>query len=200
VQTRLRYQGTGEQYVREEGWQEARLDRCPLHPALRPIRHGTYERKSPAGTKVARFLCPTGHTISLLPDFLCSRLSGTLDEVEAAAVADGGSRETAAAELRPEIGTAGGLRWLDRRRRYVRETIDVVRAHAPALIGEVVTLKEWRRVQGGAGVLAGLRAHEGLLSLLGLPVGLRPAPESSQNTEKAGAPVIPHETGADPPS
>ena len=43
-------------------------------------RHGTYMRKTPRGTRVARWYCPQSRTtFSLLPDCLAARLPGTLD-------------------------------------------------------------------------------------------------------------------------
>jgi hypothetical protein len=67
--------------LRKQGWLSATLPRCPLHPqgGCGFARHGTYERVSPPGTRVARWYCPEGHcTFSLLPDCLAARLSGTL--------------------------------------------------------------------------------------------------------------------------
>ena len=83
----LRYETglTGEGYVRAQAWRDARLDRCPNHPhgECSLARHGTYARKTPRGTQIARWYCPESHmTFSLLPDCLAARLPGTLDEVE----------------------------------------------------------------------------------------------------------------------
>ncbi|MEJ2325895.1 MAG: hypothetical protein P8Y25_03330 [Chromatiaceae bacterium] len=75
---------TGAEYVSQQAWQEASLPRCPLHPqdGCHFARHGTYERASPRGTRVARWYCREGRcTFSLLPDCLAARLSGTLSEV-----------------------------------------------------------------------------------------------------------------------
>ena len=47
-------------------------------------RHGTYARKTPRGTQIARWYCPESHTtFSLLPDCLAARLPGELDTLEA---------------------------------------------------------------------------------------------------------------------
>ena len=83
----LRYPSghTGESYVRARAWRDARLSRCPNHPhgGCSFARHGTYARKTPRGTRIARWYCPQSHTtFSLLPDFLAARLPGTLDELE----------------------------------------------------------------------------------------------------------------------
>jgi hypothetical protein len=76
---------TSEDSVRQKGWQQASLERCPLHlgGGCGFERHGTYERVEPTGIRVARWYCPTGKTsFSLLPDCLASRLGGSLDAVE----------------------------------------------------------------------------------------------------------------------
>ena len=83
----LRYQTglTGGQYVSEEAWRTARLDRCPNHPhgGCSFARHGAYERRRPAGTQIARWYCRESHTtFSLLPDCLAARLPGTLRRLE----------------------------------------------------------------------------------------------------------------------
>ncbi|MDE0442808.1 MAG: hypothetical protein OXL38_11875, partial [Gammaproteobacteria bacterium] len=72
---------SGEQYVKAQGWRHATLARCPNHPGggCSLARHGTYARKTPPGTRVARWYCPESHTtFSLLPDCLAARLPGTL--------------------------------------------------------------------------------------------------------------------------
>jgi hypothetical protein len=110
-------------YVRQKEWRGARLQRCPLHPgggcSLR--RHGTYERTSPQGIRVARWYCPEGRrTFSLLPDFLCVRLPGLLSSVETAVCAATlyGSIEAAADALRQDdVSLPSAVRWLRRRMR-----------------------------------------------------------------------------------
>ena len=83
----LRFQTglTSEQYVSAEAWRAARLDRCPNHPhgGCSLARHGTYERRTPAGTQIARWYCRESHTtFNLLPDCLAARLPGTLRRLE----------------------------------------------------------------------------------------------------------------------
>ncbi len=113
MQVRLATGLTSEEYVKQEAWRSARLERCPFHPegGCGLARHGTYARVSPAGCLIARYP-PARTTISLLPDFLCSRLTGTLAEVEAVvAVADAAPTQEAASEaLRPDIELPGALR------------------------------------------------------------------------------------------
>ena len=102
VQLRFQSGHTGEQYVRAEAWRDARLARCPNHPhgGCSLARHGTYERKTPRGVRVARWYCPESHTtFSLLPDCLAARLPGTLADLEAAvAVAEQAPSLAAAAD------------------------------------------------------------------------------------------------------
>ena len=86
LQLRFRTGLSGERYVKTRGWRRATLARCPNHPhGDCPLaRHGTYARKTPPGTRIARWHCPESHTtFSLLPDCLAARLPGTLAELEA---------------------------------------------------------------------------------------------------------------------
>ena len=106
VQLRFRTGLTGAQYVKAEGWRSASLPRCPNHlgGGCSLARHGTYTRKTPSGTHIARWYCPESHTtFSLLPDCLAARLPGTLAELEdAVATAERSpSVAAAAATLRP---------------------------------------------------------------------------------------------------
>ena len=118
----LRYETglTGERYVTAGAWRRVRLERCPNHPrgGCSLARHGTYERKTPPGTRVARWYCPESHTtFSLLPDCLAARLPGTLDALEAVVVAAEGARslEAAANELRRDaVELPGAMRWVRR--------------------------------------------------------------------------------------
>src|SRR5215813_2143055 len=64
---------TSDQYVTEQAWRTATLERCPLHPeeSCGFARHTTYSRVEPPGMQVARYYCRRGHTtFSLLPDCL----------------------------------------------------------------------------------------------------------------------------------
>ena len=98
---------TSEDCISQEAWREATLERCLLHPqgGCSFRRHGTYERKRPAGARVARWYCPQGHTsFSLLPDCLAARLPDPLIELEAVvAIAEQApSLEAAANTARPD--------------------------------------------------------------------------------------------------
>ena len=124
---------TGEQYVTDRAWRDARLERCPNHPhgGCSLARHGTYERKTPEGTLIARWYCRESHTtFSLLPDCLAARLPGTLDALEAAVAAaeKASSLEAAANEVRrpaedDDIGLPGAIRWVRRRLKLVHNVL-----------------------------------------------------------------------------
>ena len=57
-------------YMKQSGWQNARLTACPINPGgdCRLHRHGTYARKYPDGMRGARSYCRSCRkTFSLLP-------------------------------------------------------------------------------------------------------------------------------------
>ena len=132
VQLRFKTGLTGADYVTREAWREARLSCCPLHPrgGCGFARHGTYGRKSPAGTLIARWYCRQGHrTFSLLPDHLAARFPGTLSEIEqvVATVEQARSLEAAADALRSDpIMLASAVRWVRRRVGPVRRLLTVL--------------------------------------------------------------------------
>lgn len=129
VQLRFASGLTGEQYVTQEAWRLASLAACPLHPRGRCgfARHGTYERKRPAGARIARWYCPQAHTtIGLLPDCLAARFPGTLADIEQVVrAADAApSRERAADALRTDaVSLISAKRWLQRRIVHVRRAL-----------------------------------------------------------------------------
>jgi len=132
VQLRFETGLTGAEYVTREAWREARLSHCPLHPrgGCGFARHGSYERKTPAGTRIARWYCPQGHrTFSLLPDHLAARFPGTLSEIESvvATVEQASSLETAADTLRSDpVTLPSAVRWVRRRVAPVRTLLTIV--------------------------------------------------------------------------
>ena len=140
VQLRFATNLTSEQYVSQEAWRRASLDRCPLHPAggCGFKRHGSYGRSEPPGARVARWYCRTGRTtFSLLPDCLAAKLPGTLAELEqvVGAVEQAASVEAAADRLRPDIEWPGRQRWVRRRRWLLHTALVALIALVPEVFG-----------------------------------------------------------------
>ena len=184
----LRYETglTGERYVSEQAWRDARLERCPNHPhgGCSLARHGTYERKTPRGVRVARWYCPQSHTtFSLLPDCLAARLPGTLDDLEAVVVVaeEAGSQAAAANEVRcpsddDAIELPGALRWLRRRVDLVYDALARVIGLIPdKLAGCIATMSAVRERLNSDSALMALRGLvAGQLQTLPAPLGFQP--------------------------
>lgn len=125
-----------------------------------------------------RFLCPRrGSTVSLLPDCLAARVSGTLEAVEATVREASRARtlEEAANRLR-EPGTvqlAGAQRWLGRRRKWVRAALVTVKGLLPGRFeGTQPTLEAFGAELGSESVLRALRElASGHLTGLPPPLG-----------------------------
>lgn len=189
---------SAEEYVRQQAWKDARLDTCPLHPkgGCRFAGHGTYARKYPAGTKIARWYCADGHrTFGLIPDCLCSRLSGTLADVEAVVdlVEKSPSQNAAADHTRLDINLPGALRWIRRRLFLVKASLILLIEYFPHLFsGCMPDIPCFRDVLCFDHVLPALReiacSH---LHLLGPPVGFGDFPQKTRFQQR---------TGTDPPS
>ncbi len=206
VQLRFETGPAGAEYVNRKLWRLASLPHCPLHPhgSCGLARHGTYERKSPPGTRIARWYCRQGHrTFSLLPDHLAARLPGTLEQVEAAAAAAeaAASLQGCADALRPDpVALPAALRWLRRRVQPVRHLLALtVTLLAPLLQGCAPTLAALGpRLGVAAGeVLTRLRrvlaAH---LPALAAPLGFGP-----RHRGRAGAAGARQQhPGPDPPA
>jgi len=202
VQLRFDTGLTSEQYVTEQGWLRARLTRCPRHPrgGCGFARHGTYARKRPAGTRIARWYCPRAHcTWSLLPDPLAARFPGTLQELEdvVAAVECSRSLEEAADRLRPdEVSLPSALRWITRRVRLVRPLLGLLVGLLP-LLGGAPTVHAFRQRLACECVLLSLRANLALpLSALPRPLGFDPARRGGGESTK----VFQQHLGPDPPA
>lgn len=202
VQLRLATALTSEEYVRQKNWQQARLDRCPVHGAaecgLR--RLGTYGRVEPAGMRVARYYCAAAQTtFSLLPDCLAARLPGDLDEVErvVAAVEAAPSVEAAADKLRPGADLPGAIRWVRRRLSGVRAVLLALVTMSPEhLSGCAPTLHDVG-ARLGTPVLRQVRAQaERHLGALAAPVGFGHPPRPRTRRP----PPREHDPGPDPPS
>jgi hypothetical protein len=131
---------------------------------------------------VPRFRCATrGGTISLLPGFLASHVTGTLDAIEdAAAVAEDLTRADAVEVLRPAeaedaVTLPAALRWLLRRVAWVRDALTTLTTLLPALHGTAPTVTAMRVRLGTTSVLRTLRemAIEHVQALP-VPVGFAP--------------------------
>ena len=147
---------------------------------------GSYERKVPKPSRVARFYCaPCQITIGLLPDFYASRMPGLLDDIEeTVAVAEAGpSLEAAADSLRPaedeEAVTLGAaIKWVRRRVVAIHRVLATVIGLLPERFeGCGATIASFRDHLGTSHVLVALREilarH---LGALGRPLGLNGAP------------------------
>jgi len=202
VQLRFATTLTSTQYVNQQAWRDASLERCPLHPngGCSFARHGTYGRVKPPGTRIPRWYCPEGHrTFSLLADCFAARLTGTLSEVEAVvlAVEQAPSREAAADELRLDIELPGALRWIRRRLQAVYLALQLLRGLMPELFTTAwPTLRGFRACLGVEVALLALRevaaAH---LHTLPPPLGFRPPP--ARGGDPPG--YFQHRMGPDPP-
>ncbi len=201
----LRYETglTGEGYVRAEAWRDARLKRCPNHPhgGCSLARHGTYARKSPRGTKIARWYCPESHTtFSLLPECLAARFPGELDEVEAvvAHAEQAPSLAAAANELRRDaVELPGAMRWVGRRVRLVHHVLSIVIGLVPEYlvrcIAEVGAVRT--RLQTDTALRALRTLTDAQLRVLPAPLGFQP--HRLNTTNRLRAPQ--HKMGPDPP-
>jgi hypothetical protein len=148
---------------------------------------------------VARYRCPKARvTFSLLPDFLASRLRGTLIEVEEVVCRTEAARsvEAAASELRPDIELPGAVRWVRRRLGPVRSALVVIATLMPGTLPAVVDLPAVQAHLGTQCALMNLRGQaERYLGSIRWPLGLRPPREGGG---PRGGPRQ-HETGPDPP-
>lgn len=180
----------------------ASLSCCPLHPegGCGFARHGTYPRVTPLGTLIARWYCRKGHrTFSLLPDCLAARMSGTLEEVEAAvdAMEQAPTQAAAAEEIRPIIYLPGALRWMRRRVKGVYLFLHLLLGLFPDRFAvSSATLGAFRLCLGPDPVLPQLREiAKDHLSVLPPPLGfLPPAGGGGESQAPAQQP-----SGPDPP-
>jgi hypothetical protein len=203
MQLRFAAKVTSEEYIRQQGWREATLERCPLHPegGCGVRCHGSYGRKDPEGLRIARFYCWRGQTtISLLPDFAAARVSGTLAEVERVVEHAEGARTLAAAarDLRPELSDErSAFRWLRRLVRAVHSALTALVTSLPELFGtlpRIAALRE-RLGAGDRCVLSRLRAlGERMLPQLRAPLGFFRLRRVGSDDE----PQLQHKLGPDP--
>ena len=172
VQIRLKISLSLMEYVTQQGWVKARILRCPFHPqgGCGFHKNGYYERITPVPLKIARMYCPSSQaTIGLIPDFLASRVSGTLQAMEDAVVTyeSMGSIGVAADTVRPPgmvgedeepITLEATTRWLRRRVRWVTTTLVTVLGLFPDLFAGVSpTVQSFRGHLGTDSVMMDLR-------------------------------------------
>lgn len=188
--------------MKQQAWRRATLRRCPLHTTggCGFARHGTYQRLSPPGIRIARWYCPRDHcTFSLLPDCLAARLSGTLAEVEVVvrAVEQARSLEAACSNLRLDIELPGALRWVRRRVQAIHASLNTLKGLMPERFGGCEPrLYSFADHLGITGVLPVLRQIAApFLLQLPAPLGFRP------RSMRAGKPAcrFQHAMGPDPP-
>lgn len=117
----------------------------------------------------------------MLPDFLCSRVTGTLAEVEGVvATAEAASaREPASELLRPDIELPGALRWLGRRVRLVHAGLAAAIGLLPERLARCQpTVRSVRSALGAEVALICLRgAAAQHLGSLPPPLGFGPRPQ-----------------------
>ena len=201
MQIRFATDLSADEYVHQQAWKDAALDNCPIHSKGECgfTRHGTYSRQTPEGTKIARWYCPDGHsTFSLLPDCLCSRLPGSLIEVETAInkVENALSQEAAVYEFRIDVGLTGVLRWIRRRLFLIHTTLRLSTTLVPTLQYCQPRISSFKAALGAEYVLPALRMSAGpYLYVLPPPVGFGPRPQR----KKGKKPPFQHKTGTDPP-
>ena len=189
--------------VRAEAWCDATLERCPNHPhgGCSLASHGTYTRKTPPGTRIARWYCRESHTtFSLLPECLAARLPGELDTLEAvvAHAEQAPSLSAAADTLRTDpVELPGAMRWVERRVRLVQHVLTLVIGllpeHLARCIAEVGAVRIRPETETALRALRTLTDAQ--LPVLPAPLGFRPHRLGATNRN----PAPQHKMGPDPP-
>jgi len=179
---------SAKQYVQQRAWRFATLSQCPLHPqgGCGFCKNGTYPRKFPHGTKIARWYCADGHmSFSLLPDCLASRLSGSLIEVEdvLSKVKNSPGQEAAADHIRIDILLPGALRWIRRRIFLVKASLRMLIQLLPGLFADChLSILCFQSVLNVDYALPELRAvASSYLPVLPPPLGFGPLPEAKKS-------------------
>jgi len=150
--------------------------------------------------RVARWYCPKAQmTFSLLPDCMCARMGGSLDETErVVALSDTIGVEKAAMELRvDEVELPGALRWLRRRRQGVRAALLALITALPGQLGSVGEIDAVRSALNVPRALVALR-EIGAAHLHSLPAPLGFGRRVATRTKRGNRSQ--HETGTDRPS
>ncbi len=193
---------SADEYIRQQAWKDAELEKCPLHPngGCGFAGHGVYAREHPAGAKVARWYCSLGHmTFSLLPDCLSSSLCGTLVEVEdvVAEVENSSSQEAMARDFKLDVSLPCLLSWIRRRIFLVQVSLTMLITLVPDLFsGCEPTISSFRLALGVDYVLPELRRLAGdNIGSLPAPIGFGPRPnekkskKSISNTKREVTPL-----------
>jgi hypothetical protein len=153
---------------------------------------------------IPRWYCQPSHaTVSLLPDFAASRLPGTLGEIEEAASLfederkQGATVEQAAIEVRPDIESAGAIRWIRRRLRWVTNGLNLLVGIIPTvLVNCELSIGSVRTVLLTQSVLVRVREIAALqLPYASAPLGFGPLPGPGVRDSTG----VQHGTGLDPP-
>jgi hypothetical protein len=149
--------------------------------------------------QVARWYCPKAQmTFSLLPDCMCARIGGSLDETEKVVVlSDTMGVEKAAMELRVgEVELPGVLRWLRRRRQGVRAALLALITALPGQLGSAADIEAMRLALGTQRLLVALR-EIGAAHLQSLPTPLGFGRRIAARTKRGKRSQ--HKTGPDIP-
>lgn len=184
VQLRFETSLTSDEYVSQQAWSRASLERCPWHATggCGLKGHGTYTRLDPPGAKIARFYCRKAQaTVSLLPDCLAAKLPGSLAEIEQVIVTveEAATVEAAADRQRPDVEMPGRLRWVRRRLGQVYAGLLALRTLLPERFGECApSVCAFRDCLGVEPVMPLLRAY-GAEHLHALPPPLGFGPRRS---------------------
>ena len=205
VQLRFHTGLTGADYVIRQGWKLASLPHCPEHGPNGGCHfhyHGTYDRKTPPGTKVARWYCPEAHrTWSLLPDHLAARFPGTLREIEEVVACIEQATESLEKQAQQlcslDVSLPCALRWVRRRLAPVRKLLTTVIGLLPQLLlGCEPGIAALRKRLGCECVLVRLReVAEVHLAALAPPLGFKhPAARGADREEH-----YQQQMGPDPP-
>jgi hypothetical protein len=200
VQLRLDLKITLEEYVAQNYWLKVVLDHCPLHPkgGCGMKKLGYYWRTYPVLLGLARWYCFLGHmTFSLLPDFLASRVPGTLNEVEDAVLAYETAptvADAADAMRRPDVDDGrknpitleATVGWLWRRARLVHAALLAVTGIYPVLFsGCPASILALQKQLATDSVLVALRGIAALhLASLPPPLGFGPRPKPREKRFK----------------
>ena len=150
--------------------------------------------------RVARWYCRKAQmTFSLLPDCMCARMGGSLDEAErVVSLSASIGVERAALGLREdEVELPGALRWLRRRRVGVHAALLALITALPGRLGSVAKIDAVGRALGTPRVLVGLR-EIGAAHIQTLPAPLGFDRRATLGPKRGNG--IPHETGTDKPS